>query len=256
MFRVQKIKMLFFQDRYDKYLKSYPWIFDMYKKEQSIFLESLDFLKNNKEFESKILYAFHWYEALIELFTKYQKEFWFSDEEISNLNLSVDELSITLKHITSWHYESAYVHMRIIMESIINTLYVHLIKWDPTKKWIMKKIKISLKNWDFYWKDVDVERIVIGQNDFFDVDNYYSIYEKLSWFVHKWISDKDLKFKKQEFVAWIETTISLLERSWAFIYLCLWKTIKKYRNNPYEKAEDRPMVYAKPIRYLIVSKWW
>lgn len=213
MSRFQKIKIFFFQNKYDQYLKSYPGIFDMYKKEQSIFIESLNFLKKDKDFESKILYSFHWYEALIELFSRYQKEFWFSDEEINSLNLSVDELSITLKHIASWHYESAYVHMRIIMESIINLLFRKLVQKENIKKYLEKKKKknlsikdkiiLSIENGDFYWKAVDVERVIIDQNDFFDINNYYGIYKKLSWFVHKWIRDKDLKFKKQEFTDWI-----------------------------------------------------
>lgn len=255
MSRLEKIKILFLQDRYDKYLKSYPWIFDMYKKEKKIFFKSLGFLEQKKNLKNRLLYSFHWYEAIINLLTDFQKEIGLSDEEVSNLNVSVDELSIILKHINSWHYESAYVHMRILMEGIINLIFLHKTNWNIKKTGIKKRIKLSLENWNFYQKDVDVERVKIPYEEVFDIDNYYSFYDKLSWFVHKWIRSKELNFKEKLYFDSMETIISVLQRTWAFIYVCLWNSIKKYRNNPYEKAEDRPEIYAKPIRWLIVSRW-
>jgi len=243
------------QDRYDKYLKSYPWIFDMYTKEKEIFYKSLEYLNKKEDLKNRLLYSFHWYETIINLLTDYQKEIGLSYEEVNNLNISIDELSILLKHINSWHYESAYVHMRILMESVINFVFVYKTSWNREKTGVMKKIKLSLEKWDFYEKDVDVQRVKFTYEDFFDVDNYYSFYSKLSWFVHKGIRDKELNFKEDLLVDSIETIISVLQRTWAFMYVCLWSTIKEYRNNPYEKAEDVPKTYAKPIRWLIVSKW-
>lgn len=255
MFRFQKVKILFLQDRYDKYLKSYPWIFDMYKKEKEIFYKSLDYLEKKKDLKDRLIFSFHWYEAIINLLTDYQGKIGFSDEEISNLNISVDELSIILKHINSWYYESAYVHIRILMESIINFVFLYKTNWNIEKTGVMKKIKSSLEKWNFYQKDVDVWMVKIPYEEFFDIDNYYSFYDKLSWFVHKWIRSKELNFKEDLFLDSMETIISVLQRIWAFMYVCLWNNIKKYRNNPYKKAEDGPTIYAKPIRWLIVSKW-
>ena len=266
MSRLHKLKIKLFHSKYKEYLRSYSGVFDMYEKEQNIFFESVMFLEKNSSLKSNLLYTFHWYEAFINLFVSYKDEFKLSNDDVSELNLSVDELGIALKHFASWYYESAHVHLRVVMEFIIKMFFKKLVskkeekdflKHKKEKYWnnklsIEDKMKLCIKNGDFPWETVDVWWFVYNTKDFFSIYKMKSIYKQLSHVVHNWNKNKVIQFRKDDFKWWIDLSVQVIEILWKILFLCIWKTVKKYRANRYEYAEDIPENYAKPIRWLIV----
>ncbi|PJA48498.1 MAG: hypothetical protein CO170_02565 [candidate division SR1 bacterium CG_4_9_14_3_um_filter_40_9] len=55
-------------------------------------------------------------------------------------------------------------------------------------------------------------------------------------------------------ISGIVLSINLVEHLGRFLFLCIGEEIKKHRNDPYERAEDWPATYAKPIRNLVFPR--
>ena len=214
MNRLQKLKIKLFHDKHKDQLKSYPGIFDMYDKEQEIFFKSIAALgklqnslslEKNGNLKNNLLYAIHGYEALMELFTNHQKDFWFDDDTVMTLNFSVEEITIALKHIMSGYYESAHVHLRMVMESIIKLCFKKLVnkeeiqafrKHKKEEHWnehisIEDKISLSLKHGDFYKKEIYLGLWgTIENKDFFDEKN---IWKYTNNYVRLFINERKIK---------------------------------------------------------------
>lgn len=233
----------------------------MFENEQKIFITSLNYLQKHQNFHDRLLYTYLWYEAVIELCNKFHQEFGWSDKEITNLNLSIDELSIALKHTMWWYYSSAHVHLRIVFETIIETVFTKLVSKQHQKQYkqengsdylsMKHKILLSIKYGQNPWSTLDLEQCVCNIEEIFTSKIMTDLYGDLSNVVHRWYKNKEIFYNSENLSETLKISIKVMEYLGKFMTICYHKTIIKHRNSHFEYADDIPCIYAKPIRYIV-----